>query len=149
MTRAKMFFDCGQCGHIGLPCELKDHPDRPVPEDVGFCPECRTELRLDDIVSEERIREVFKSYDEDPDAEIAKIEKRVEGREGQNSVVTSERSSGNVFADLELPNAEHLLAEAKRAALGEKIEKLTQKRKIEKIIQNAVDDILDIIWDSK
>ena len=69
------YFDCEQCGHIGLASQLKDHPLRPVPEDLGFCPECGSEVR--DLETEATIRATLISYDEEPDAYLAKLSSAV------------------------------------------------------------------------
>lgn len=69
--QAYPYFDCEQCGHIGLVSQLKEHPLRPVPDDLGFCPECGSEVR--DLETEATIRETLASYEEDADAYLAKL----------------------------------------------------------------------------
>lgn len=66
------FFDCGQCGHIGRVDQLKDHPVRPSPMDLGFCPECGREVEV--LLDEQEIRAALVSYDEDPDAFLAHLQ---------------------------------------------------------------------------
>jgi hypothetical protein len=57
-----MFYDCPQCGDIGRISSLQDHPLRPCPCDLGFCPKCGG--AIDEFLNEATIREVIKSYDE-------------------------------------------------------------------------------------
>lgn len=46
-----MYTECGWCGWLGPLTELKDHPERPMPLDFGFCPECGWEC--DDEIFDE------------------------------------------------------------------------------------------------
>lgn len=39
-----MFVEYGQCGWLGPVADLQDHPTRPLPDDLGFCPECECEI---------------------------------------------------------------------------------------------------------
>lgn len=43
-----MFTECGQCGWIGPLADLKDHPTRPMPQDIGFCPERNCGAEIDE-----------------------------------------------------------------------------------------------------
>lgn len=42
-----------------------------MPEDLGFCPECGSEVR--DLETEAAIRSTLESYDEDADAFLANL----------------------------------------------------------------------------
>jgi len=41
--RDEKWTECNQCGWIGGLWELKEHPTRSNPMDLGFCPECGCE----------------------------------------------------------------------------------------------------------
>ena len=71
MTDQPRYFDCPQCGHIGLLIQLKEHPVRPSPMDIGFCPECGGEV--DDIITEDQVRAVLADYGEDADAYLSRL----------------------------------------------------------------------------
>lgn len=72
---APAYFDCPQCGHLGNIGELKDHPTRPMPLDLGFCPKCGGEV--DRTLSEPEVRRlVSEEYGEDPEAVLAEIRER-------------------------------------------------------------------------
>lgn len=66
------FFDCPQCGHIGRVDQLKDHPVRPSPIDLGFCPECGGEVEWP--LTEQEIRVVLVSYGDDPEVFLAHLQ---------------------------------------------------------------------------
>jgi len=59
------YYECGQCGDIGKLSVLKDHPTRPGPMDIGFCPECGSEI--EEPLTESECRALLESYDEDFD----------------------------------------------------------------------------------
>ena len=42
------YVECGQCGWIGPLSELKDQPTRPMPLDIGFCPDSRCGAEIDE-----------------------------------------------------------------------------------------------------
>jgi hypothetical protein len=55
------FTECGQCGWAGPSTELKDHPTRPSPMDLGFCPECGCECEY--LMTEEEYKALLAQYD--------------------------------------------------------------------------------------
>lgn len=65
------YFDCPQCGHIGTAAQMREHPTRPVAMDLGFCPFCGGEI--EELVTEQHVRELMIEYGEDPDAAIAQM----------------------------------------------------------------------------
>lgn len=67
----QFYFDCPQCGHLGRVEDLRDHPTRPMPQDLGFCPKCGGEI--EEPIREAAVRELLIEYGDDPDVEIAKI----------------------------------------------------------------------------
>jgi hypothetical protein len=56
-----MFTECGQCGWIGPLTELNEHPTRPMPMDLGFCPECGCECEV--IYNEDEIAKIIADYE--------------------------------------------------------------------------------------
>ncbi len=61
-----IYFDCGQCGDIGRVDQLVEHPTRPMPTDIGFCPKCESEI--DYLITEEQVRALLAEYGEEADA---------------------------------------------------------------------------------
>lgn len=59
------WYDCPNCGETGKFEELKEHPTRPMPEDLGFCPHC--DAPIDELITEARVRELLIEYGDDPD----------------------------------------------------------------------------------
>lgn len=80
----QMFYDCPQCGDIGLIGSLQDHPLRSCPCDLGFCPKCGGEIQ--EFLNEPTIREVITSYDEDPDEFLAKLNPTPDGMQDTASI---------------------------------------------------------------
>lgn len=54
------YAECGNCGWIGPITELDEHPTRPMPMDLGFCPECACEI--DNILTEEEATRLLEEY---------------------------------------------------------------------------------------
>lgn len=81
MSEALDYFDCGQCGHIGMVSELKEHPFRPMPEDIGFCPECGVEV--EDLITRDNVAELLVAYGEDADEGLKEIEARLPSGDAQ------------------------------------------------------------------
>jgi len=75
MSETLDYFDCGQCGHIGMVAELKEHPFRPMPEDLGFCPECGAEVEC--LITRADVAKLLESYGEDVEEGFKEIEARI------------------------------------------------------------------------
>lgn len=54
------YYDCYNCGEIGNVTALKEHPFRPHPLDIGFCPKCGCEIS--EVLNEHEIRSVAADY---------------------------------------------------------------------------------------
>jgi hypothetical protein len=52
--------ECGQCGWLGKMSEMKEHPTRPRPTDLGFCPECGAEIYV--LLTTGQARKIEESY---------------------------------------------------------------------------------------
>lgn len=69
----RTWFDCVQCGRVDRMSALEDHPTRPMPTDVGFCPSCHCEV--DELISEaEAKRLVVEEYGHDWDSLISQLD---------------------------------------------------------------------------
>jgi len=55
------FTECGQCGWIGPVTELNEHPTRPMPMDLGFCPECDCECEV--LYDEDEVAKIIADYE--------------------------------------------------------------------------------------
>lgn len=72
MKIVQHYFDCAGCGHIDRIENMIDHPTRPMPSDLGFCPKCGAEVT--DYIREDRVRELLAEYGEDADAFLQSIQ---------------------------------------------------------------------------
>lgn len=54
------FTECGQCGWLGPITELNEHPERPMPNDLGFCPYCGCDC--DYMLTEEEAAKIIADY---------------------------------------------------------------------------------------
>lgn len=67
------YFDCPQCGEVGQASELKEHPTRPMPTDLGFCFACGAEI--EQLLDLGEAHQVLSDYG-DPDVALMEIDQR-------------------------------------------------------------------------